>query len=165
MSAAAVYYQTSAQVRDKLATANYDKPVFMLMSEADSVINTQFSIDTFTQKMKNPNSRIVWQGEHDLTEPRSTRFSMNLPEQRISNGSHMGLLFSPNNPNYGINGTNIICSNGQEETDAAKCAQGEQVWYSAWGYTEPGKIHARLTYNPYFDESMQIMDSVMSSRI
>ncbi|NOI76061.1 lysophospholipase [Vibrio coralliilyticus] len=165
MSAAAVYYQTSAQVRDKLATANYDKPVFMLMSEADSVIDTQFSIDTFTQKMKNPNSRIVWQGERDLTEPRSTRFSMNLPEQRISNGSHMGLLFSPNNPNYGINGTNIICSNGQEETDAAKCAQGEQVWYSAWGYTEPGKIHARLTYNPYFDESMQIMDSVMSSRI
>ncbi|MBN3575673.1 alpha/beta hydrolase [Vibrio neptunius] len=165
MNAAAVYYQTSAVVREQLATTHYSKPVFMLMSEGDRVINTQYSIDIFSHRMHNPNNRLVWQGEQDLPEPRSTRFSMKLPEQRISNGSHMGLLFSPENPNYGVNGTNVICSNGQEQAQAEKCAQGEPVWYSAWGYNESGKVHARLTYNPYFDESMQIMDSVMASRI
>ncbi len=164
MSAAAVYYQTSSVVREQLEAANYSKPVFMLLSEGDKVINTQFAIDTFSQKMSNPNSHIVWQGERDLLEPRSTRFSMDIPEQRISNGSHMGLLFSPTNPNYGIGGDNLICSNGQPNEEAGACEAGKEIWYSAWGYVEPGKVHARLTYNPYFEQSMTIMDQVMASK-
>ncbi|MFM2587215.1 alpha/beta hydrolase [Vibrio sp. TBV020] len=164
MSAAAVYYQTSAVVQDQLEQAEYSKPVFMLMSEGDQVINTEFAIDAFSNKMPNPNNHIVWQGEHDLSEPRSTRFTMKLPEQRISNGSHMGLLFSPTNPNYGINGSNLICNNGQTESDGNKCASGEDVWYSSYGYIELGKTHARLTYNPYFQQSMEIMDKVMSTK-
>lgn len=163
MSAAAVYYQTSAIVREQLETARYTKPVFMLLSEGDKVINTEYAVSTFTEKMPNAASHIVWQGELDLKEPRSTRFSMKIPEQRISNGSHMGLLFSPTNPNYGIGGSNVICSNGQPEDKLSSCAQGEDIWYSAWGYIEAGKTHARLTYNPYFKQSMAIMDSVMSS--
>lgn len=164
MSAAAVYYQTSAVVQEQLTDAQYSKPVFMLMSEGDKVINTQFAIDTFSEKMPNPHSHIVWQGEQDLNDPRSTRFTMKLPEQRISNGSHMGLLFSPSNPNYGINGSNLICSNGQTESTGDQCAKGDDIWYSAWGYIEPGKTHARLTYNPYFAQSMQIMDQVMTPK-
>jgi hypothetical protein len=164
MSAAAVYYQTSSVVREQLEAANYSKPVFMLLSEGDKVISTQFAIDTFSQKMSNPNSHIVWQGERDLLEPRSTRFSMDIPEQRISNGSHMGLLFAPANPRYGINGDNLICSNGQPNEEAGACEAGKEIWYSAWGYVEPGKVHARLTYNPYFEQSMTIMDQVMASK-
>ncbi|WP_432816154.1 alpha/beta hydrolase [Vibrio intestinalis] len=162
MNAAAVYYQTSEVVRNQLQEANYQKPVFMLMSEGDKVINTKFAIDTFSQHMPNPSNMIVWQGEEGISDPRSTRFSMKLPEQRISNGSHMGLLFSPTNPNYGIGGRNIICDNGQTAANETSCAGGEQIWYSAWGYSEAGKYHARLTYNPYFDQSMAIMDKVMA---
>ncbi|RTZ18348.1 alpha/beta hydrolase [Vibrio aquaticus] len=164
MSAAAVYYQTSEVVQQQLEGKQYSKPVFMLMSEGDKVINTQFAIDTFSNQMLNPNSHIVWQGEHDLSDKRSTRFTMKLPEQRISNGSHMGLLFSPQNPNYGIGGSNLICSNGQTESVGDQCAQGVEIWYSAWGYIEPGKTHARLTYNPYFEQSMTIMDQVMTPK-
>ena len=75
MSAAAVYYQTSVQVRKQLEDAHYDKPVFMLMSEGDKVISTQFAIETFSTKMSHPKSHIVWQGEQALSEKRSTRFS------------------------------------------------------------------------------------------
>lgn len=164
MSAAAVYYQTSEVVQQELEGKQYNKPVFMLMSEGDKVISTQFAIDTFSNQMLNPNSHLVWQGEHDLSDERSTRFTMKLPEQRISNGSHMGLLFSPENPNYGIGGSNLICSNGQTETTSDQCAQGKDIWYSAWGYIEPGKTHARLTYNPYFEQSMTIMDHVMAPK-
>ncbi|WP_443088978.1 alpha/beta hydrolase [Vibrio sp. 16] len=164
MNAAAIYYQTSAIVREQLEAANYSRPVFMLLSEGDKVIDTEYAVSTFSEKMPNAANHIVWQGEHDLSEPRSTRFSMRIPEQRISNGSHMGLLFSPTNPNYGVGGSNLICSNGQPEETSNSCAQGEDIWFSAWGYVEPGKTHARLTYNPYFEQSMAIMDKVMSGQ-
>ncbi len=163
MSAASVYYQTSVSVRDQLEGIKYQKPVFMLMSEGDKVINTQFAIDVFSQQFSNENSRLVWQGEKAIPEPRATSFSMALPEQRISNGSHMGLLFSPNNPNYGTNGQNRICSNGQGDELELACMQGDEVWFSAWGYKEANKNHARLTYNPYFSESMALLDEVMEN--
>jgi len=162
MNAAAVYYETSVEVREKLDGTLYDKPVFMLMSEGDRVIDTEFAIDVFKEQFNNPNSRLVWQGEHAIPEPRSTRFSMDLPEQRISNGSHMGLLFSPKNPNYGIQGTSRICSNGQTEEQELACMSGDSTWFSAWGYTQENKNHARLTYNPYFSESMALLDQVMA---
>lgn len=86
---------------------------------------------------------------------------MVLPEYRVSNGSHMGMLFSPNNPYYGQTGMITICDNGQRDIDYANCQSGHQVWYSAYGYQEPNKIHARLTFNPYFQELMQSIDLVM----
>ena len=162
MSAAAVYYETSVEVREKLDGTQYDKPVFMLLSEGDKVIDTEFAIDVFSQQFNNPNSRLIWQGEEPISEPRATTFTMTLPEHRISNGSHMGLLFSPKNPNYGVQGTSRICSNGQTEEQELACMNGDSVWFSAWGHTEPNKNHARLTYNPYFSESMALLDQVMA---
>ncbi len=163
MNGAAVYYQTSEEVKAALEGKDYDKPVFMMMSEADSVISTEFAQHIFSTQMTNPANHLIWQGENPLSERRSTQFSMNIPEQRISNGSHMGLLFSPDNPDYGINGSNRICGNGQGELLEQNCLQGAQVWFSAWGYTEEGKNHARLTYNPHFAQSIAAMDEVMES--
>ncbi len=75
----------------------------------------------------------------------------------------MGLLFSPNNPEYGEKGTVRICSNGQTEEQELACEEGDNVWFSSYGIREEGKIFARLTYNPYFKQSMQILDSVMTN--
>ena len=163
MNGASVYYQTSEVVRDDLETGTYDKPVFIMMSEGDSVIDTEYVRNTFTHSMLNKNNMLIWQGESALEEPRSKTFSMTLPEQRISNGSHMGLLFSPENPYYGVDGTEVICSNGQGSNLENECLAGSEVWYSSWGYTEQGKNHARLTYNPYFNESMQALDLVLKT--
>lgn len=164
MNAAAVYYQTAATVQKQLDGMTYNKPVFMMLSEGDGVISTQFAIDTFGAKMPHPHNQLVWQGERTLSEPRATRFSMKLPEFHISNGSHMGLLFSPDNPNYGVKGSLRMCNNGQSEEDEQRCHQQQEIWYSAWGYVEPGKIHARLTYNPYFEQSMKLVDKVMATK-
>ncbi|UOF22511.1 alpha/beta hydrolase [Pseudomonas syringae] len=86
-----------------------------------------------------------------------------LPEYRISRFSHMGLLFSADNPLYGLSGSQRICWNGQSTADTAKCMAGEPVWYSDWGYTEPGKIHARLTFNPYFEWQTHVMLGVLNA--
>lgn len=76
----------------------------------------------------------------------------------------MGLLFSPNNPEYGENGAVRICSNGQTEEQELACEEGADVWFSAYGVKEEGKIFARLTYNPYFEQSMEMLDHVMASK-
>ncbi|TKE98198.1 alpha/beta fold hydrolase [Vibrio kanaloae] len=163
MNGAAVYYETSEAVREAIQKKHFDKPVFIMMSEGDSVIDTNFVQQAFIQSMPNPNNVLIWLGETTLEDPRAIQYSMKIPEQRISNGSHMGLLFSPNNPYYGINGSEKICSNGQAEGFEQQCIDNREVWYSAWGYIEDGKNHARLTYNPYFADSMDKLDTVLDS--
>lgn len=165
MNGAAVYYQTSEVVRQNLQQTNYTKPVFVIMSEGDSVIDTQFVQSTFANKLINPNNRMIWQGEKPLKESRSIQLTMKLEQEKISNGSHMGLLFSPKNPDYGVNGDKRICSNGQTEEGEVSCLNGDSVWYSAWGYRQEGKVYARLTYNPYFTQTMQVIDQVMSNNL
>jgi len=40
---------------------------------------------------------------------------------------------------------------------------GAAVWYSDWGYREAGKVHARLTYNPYFEWQAEVMAQVLEA--
>ena len=87
------------------------------------------------------------------------------PALRVSNMSHMGILFSPENPYYGVDGSERICRNGQEAPGAeAYCRAGNPVWYSTWGYQEDGKVHARLTFNPAFRQMMAEIAAVFEFR-
>lgn len=165
MVAAASYYDTTQQVKKKLeAIENYDKPVFMLISEGDTVVNKGYAVEQFETRFINPNSQLVWLGSNPPLAQRTVAYDMHLPEQRISEGSHMAGLFSPSNSEYGVNGNIRLCNNGQGPEAEAKCLEGVEVWYSSYGYIEEGKIHARLTYNPYFDESLEIMEQVLSKQ-
>ncbi|WP_354685184.1 alpha/beta fold hydrolase [Cupriavidus necator] len=71
------------------------------------------------------------------------------------------VLFSPADPLYGEQGSLRICWNGQDEPALMACERGEPVWYSDWGYREAGKVHARLTFNPYFDWQGEVIAGVM----
>lgn len=86
-----------------------------------------------------------------------------LPQDRISQFSHMSVLFSPRNPLYGRKGSVLLCANGQSEEAAKRCLAGETVWYSDWGLVEANKIHARLTWNPWFDWQTTVMDEVVAA--
>ncbi|KOE82687.1 esterase [Vibrio alginolyticus] len=165
MNAAASYYETTKQVRKLLSSQEiYSKPVFMVMSEGDRVIDKAYASSIFTQTFVHPNSRLIWLGDTPPEEKRVYSFSMSLPELKISESSHMGALFSPKNQEYGQNGRNRICSNGQREEHEQACLSGEEVWYASYGYIEEGKIHARLTYNPYFDQTMQLLDQMIMEK-
>ncbi|MCY6413020.1 alpha/beta fold hydrolase [Acinetobacter sp. VNH17] len=157
----AQFYRTSKVAR-RLLTQPYDKPVFMVVAQHDSVLNTDYLLKVFQQRFTNPQSRLVWYGDKPtgLTDTKRTLIREDkIPEQRISQFSHMGLLFSPENPLYGSNGTLRICLNGQGQQEMRSCEKGELVWYSDWGYQEEGRIHARLTFNPYFEWQSSIMVS------
>jgi hypothetical protein len=56
-----------------------------------------------------------------------------------------------------------MCRNNRHDDHYEKCLKGGPVWYSAWGYVEEGKIHARLTFNPWFDEMLGHFDDVMKA--
>jgi len=160
----AQFYRSSSLAQKRLHQRNYDKPVFIAVTQHDSVLDTQYILDNFNQHFSNPASRLIWYGDapsNAANTPRVLVRSDYLPEYRISRFSHMGLMFSPKNTLYGVNGTQRICWNGQSAEDMQKCLDGEQVWYSDWGYREPGKVHARLTFNPYFDWQTKVMLRVL----
>ena len=164
MHGAAVYYDTVKVVQQDLEDKKYTKPVFMIASEGDHVIDTTFATSVFKTQFTNVKNHLVWQGENTFPANNATTFSMNRPDLKIVDGSHMGLLFSPINPEYGENGAVRICSNGQTEEQELACEEGADVWFSAYGVKEEGKIFARLTYNPYFEQSMEMLDHVMSKK-
>ncbi|WP_413701935.1 alpha/beta hydrolase [Psychromonas sp. KJ10-10] len=163
MNGGAVYYQTTEVVQDDLKDTLYNKPIFMMLSEGDRVIDSKFPISVFEKQFINDNNQLIWQGEGELSLPNTTRFSMNRPDLHIVNGSHMGLLFAPNNSDYGKEGTIRICNNGQSKEQEKACEQGAETWFSSYGQIQEGKVLARLTYNPYFQESMEKLDKVMSN--
>ncbi|MCV4275849.1 alpha/beta fold hydrolase [Pseudomonas capsici] len=159
------FYRSSVAVRELLGSRNYDKPVFMVVAQHDSVLDTHFLLDVFQRRFTHPASRLIWYGDQpdNLTDEkrvfvRKDRFV----DLKISQFSHMGVLFSPQNPLYGQSGSLRLCRNGQRKADSQACATGAPVWYSDWGYRERGKIHARLTFNPYYDWQASIMQCVLA---
>lgn len=161
----AQFYQTSAGAR-RLLERPYAKPVFMAVARHDSVLDTAYLLQVFQHRFTHPDSRLIWYGEQPrtLTDQRRVLVRQDrLPAYRISQFSHMGLLFSPANALYGQDGSLRICLNGQAGPALQACRQGGPVWYSDWGYREAGKVHARLTFNPYFDWQAAVLLAMLGT--
>lgn len=161
MNGAALYYESSKLVRNRLENDSFDRPAFVTISESDSVVDGESVYEYFQENFTHPNRQLVWFGDRNWNDPKVTSFTMNLPEKRISTGSHMSVLYSLSNPFYGENGAVRICNNGQSERDEQACRDDAEIWYSSFDYVEENKIHARLTWNPYFDETIQILQRVI----
>lgn len=158
------YYKTSAAAMKRLKKETFDRPTFMVLTEHDSVLEVELIRDLFRTQFTNPNNKLVWYGAEPSSVSGGTRIiHSRVPELRISNMSHMGMLFSPTNPYYGINGPGRICRNGQQQEGAFDyCFNGGEVWYGAYATVEPGEVVARLTFNPEFDLMMDDLLQVFS---
>ncbi len=158
----AQFYHTSASVRRLLRKSPFDRPVAIVLAEHDSVLDVNFILNLFDTAFTHPHSRLIWYGSPVAGHSKRVLFQPDaLPEWRISSFSHMGMLFSPANEAYGVDGAYRICRNGQPKEDYRKCLAGEEVWYSAWGYVQEGRTHARLTFNPYFDWQADVILRVL----
>lgn len=158
------FYKSSIRVRRLLNKSNYAKPVVMVVAEHDSVLNTKYLLRIFQCRFTHAASRLIWYGDSSPEMQDCFRILTRkdfMPALRISQFSHMGILYSPENSLYGANGNLRLCFNGQSIEAARACEQGATVWYSDWGYRETGKIHARLTFNPYFEWQSSIVVSVL----
>lgn len=161
----AQFWRTSSAAQQKLNQHPYDKPVLIVATEHDSVLDTQSLLAHFDRQFTSPQSRLIWYGYPQPQNALSNRVLIrtdSLPDQHISQFSHMSVLFSPQNPVYGVHGSDRICENGQSDADYLACRQGAEVWFSDWGLRETGKIHARLTWNPWFSWQNRVMKQVVS---
>lgn len=162
----AQFWHTSAAVQALLKKQPYDKPVLLVLSEHDSVLDTRWILNQFDAHFTHPNSRVIWYGSPPPALAQHSRVLVRadyLPKERISQFSHMSVLFSPANPVYGRQGRERLCANGQDDVAARACLNGDEVWYSDWGFHESGKIHARLTWNPWFSWQTSVIKEVLRS--
>ncbi|MAS25378.1 MAG: alpha/beta hydrolase [Oceanospirillaceae bacterium] len=163
-NASALYYQSVKDVQALLEEKGFDRPALITISQDDSVLQPDKTLQAFSQHFTNPSSRLVWYGDEDISataDQRVSRLPSYLPQQRISNFSHMSVVFSPANPYVGEDGSYIMLNNGQQ--DAVPPQQRKDFWFSAWGFREDGKYHARLTWNPYFTELEHSISEVTES--
>lgn len=160
----AQYYHTSAAALEKIKDSGFDRPVFIATSQADSVVDVDETLTLFHKYFTHAGSRLAWFGDKPATaDDRVSVFAGRVPEHRISNFSHMGLLFSTSNPYYGQRSSYRMCQNGQTDEARVLCERGQSVWYSAWGYQEDDKVHARLTFNPYYSEMVSLLETVIKA--
>ncbi|WP_207301731.1 alpha/beta fold hydrolase [Alteromonas sp. KUL49] len=150
LNGAIAYSNSAVKVRELLKDKTIDIPTLIAISEADSVVDPFAIKDLYLNRFNNPKNHMLWYGESEFTHDSITSLSMRLPDNRISTGSHMSPLFSPDNSFYGVGGEHKMCANSFDKNAVEACERGEGVWFSAWGYQEDGKIHARLTWNPYY---------------
>ncbi|PMH17708.1 alpha/beta hydrolase [Vibrio breoganii] len=164
MNGAATYYETSAVVRDYLDDASYDKPTFVMLSEADETIDSQYAMEQFSKRFTNSQSELLWFGETQYKDDRITSYSMDLPQQKILSASHISLVFSPDNPIYKRDGEVRLCFREQPEGMPEDCSEvaSDQVWFAAFGDGEETQVRARISWNPYFDQSMQKLNHFLA---
>lgn len=160
----AQYYYSSSSVRCLLNQQPYNKPVLIVLVQHDSVLDTATILAEFDSSFPHPKSRLIWYGNQpslavsDRVLVRPDR----LPEWRISQFSHMSVLFSPENKIYGRSGSLPLCANEPDVDFYDGCQNTSDVWYSDWGYQEDGKKHIRLTFNAYFTWQSEVMADVLS---
>ena len=157
MHGAATYYQSTKQVKAHIENKQVSLPTFMILSEADETIDSQYAVDAFQMNFTHPNSRALWFGETAYADTRITQYSMDLPKQQIFSGSHLSPLFSPENTVYNKNGEIRFCFEQQPETSATPCELSNNVWFGAYGLGDETAQRARLSWNPYFDETMDAL--------
>ncbi len=146
--------------------APYDKPVFVALTEHDSVLDTPNLLKLFDKQLTNPNSKIFWYGELPEGYTPSSKVEARpdyLPEERIKSFSHLSLNFSPDNEWYGRNGKYRMCRNNFSQEAYEKCMEAPEVWYGSWGDTNGDVPVARLTFNPYFDQQAKTIVEVLNA--
>lgn len=154
---AMAYIESASELRKQLSKTKITIPTLLVLSAADSVVDPVKVHEISSASFTNSQSKVIWYGEN-VKPPLGVKIiPMRLPHQRISTSSHMGILFSPQNSHYGIDGSQRVCENGFNKEHIKKCEQGTELWFSTWGYEEKGKVHARLTWNPYYSDLAKLI--------
>lgn len=147
----------------------FDMPLFLVATQADSVINLPYLMTTFEQRFNGDSNRmLVFRDQRRdwpfASNPHVILFDSYRPDLNILEFSHQSLPASPENLLYGPGKPLHRClePNGMslEECQALKPSQ---LWFSAWSDQKQLEPASRLTYNPYFDQvSRALSDFILT---
>ena len=174
MNAMAETYLLTRELKQLLERQEVTVPVFMAQSADDPVIDVAANQEYFRRRFTHPGSRLLvyrrnLQGIEEL-DPRVRYFSSFLPAQRIASFSHLSLHIAPTHSHYGVAGDYRSCgqSSGERSPDAvSRCLQALRPWYGEVyrdipvTVPDPGAM-ARLTFNPRFDEMLDLVDDFIA---
>ena len=165
INAAAQYYRTTKYLNRIWKHQQLDMPVLMVESFDDSVVSVRHTRNVFEHHFSSPQKRLVLYGNdpvptraHEILRPG------NYPQYRILSQSHQAMMISPDNPLFGIGGTQRVC-NGNEWKVFSACLyyDGSQgpYWFGAEGQESPDGVPvARTTFNADFTYLLQQYDEV-----
>ncbi len=169
----AQYYHTSNKFIELIEQEKFSRPVFAALSESDSILDVEFISKTLAERFDHPNNKLMWFGKRPPEQSSHKKLIHKrgeYPEHRITNISHMGLLYNPTNPYYGLNATEIICNNNDKKHNAYEIclrrAEGNkeiEIWFGADGTQSKSYTHARNTYNPEYLEMIKELLSVFNN--
>lgn len=168
--ALAAFVDTMRAAKNALEEKPFEKPAVLMMCEHDSVVDTEALLPFCTKRFASAQTRFLWYGNEATakrlagSDARLVVRADNLPAERISSFSHMGLLFSPENPEYGRRGASRICriGGGAPSVEACLRASPDEIHYGAWGDSRGAGVRARLTFNPWFDAQQADILAVMA---
>jgi esterase/lipase len=132
-------------------------PLFLVATEADSVINLPYLMDTFTRRFRNDSNRmLVFRDQRQAwpyaADPRVTLLDGYRPDLNILEFSHQSLHASPDNLLYGPGGPLHRCLEPNlMSLEECRALAPDQLWFSAWSDQPQARPTSRLTYNPEFD--------------
>ena len=139
---------------------SHDLPLFLVATEADSVINLPYLTDQFQTRFHHPENRMLvfrdtrndWAPEQ--SDSRIQSFNSYLPDDFILEFSHQSLLISPDNELYGIGAPLQRCLEPNNlPLDACQQLGNDELWFSAWHDSERPVYTSRLTWNPWFAQT------------
>lgn len=112
MDAIVAFKHTMDTSNDYLTKNKITKPVIVMMSQHDSIINTQSLVKVFDKALTNPASKIIWYGKlpDGKYSKKVVAKSDYLPELRIKSFAHMSIPFSPDNVWYGRTANSAIAA-------------------------------------------------------
>lgn len=145
-------------------------PLFMIASEADSVIDLPFLIDSFNNRFTHPDNHLmIFRDQRGAwpydTSPRITLMDGYRPDLNILEFSHQSLPAAPDNPLYGIGQPLQRCLEPNQMTLEACHALGpEALWYSAYSDKPKPVPTSRLTFNPDFDRVARALSKFILAR-
>ncbi len=168
MQALETFTDSMESAMRRLQGEPYTKPVMVFFAENDTIVDSQKLLPMMQEKFTSPYSRFVWYGDHlpegaVASDKRLTVLTDFLPEYRIRSFSHLGIMFSPENPWYGSEGKQRYCLRGQSDAKRDYCHTGKPVWYGSWREDRDGHPYARLTFNPYFEQQNELIDNTLKS--
>ena len=136
-----------------------DLPLYLIATEADSVINLDYLIQRFQQDFRHPASRLLvfrdtrspWPSS--MRDERMAELNSYLPEANILEMSHQSLAIAPDNELYGLGAPLQRClePNGLS-LNACRQLPETDLWYSAWHDGAQAVPTSRLTYNPWYEQ-------------
>ena len=159
------FYITSDRVQKEMDKGKRSSiPVFMALSENDSVVNVNYVKQVFNRNLSNPGNRMIYFRntqviDKSIQDSRIVVRESYLPQKRILNMSHMAIPNRSINQHYGASADYRCCVMNTSGFGYNTCvsAKKDELWFASWGTTGDDKTIARLTYNPYFDEMVGLM--------